>query len=201
MTAVRQWKWMVISIKSRNGPTPRTQANRLVAMADIYEWLRNADQPSYAPTSPPYMADENFYAEPLTDETIPIDPSLISMMDPPMPSTSGQATVTVPEHLAEATSKLLIYLLQTNDTSEDPKVPEKESTKELTVTTEDEMVTLAPIPEGGTEPPLPDMINGVCVNENPVGKNIKEIIDMEREHTGAYRRTFYLARATDGKYY
>jgi hypothetical protein len=171
-------------------------------MADIiYEWLRNAGQSSYAPTSPPYMVDENFYAEPLTDETIPIDPSLISMMDPPLPPTSNQAIVTVPEHLAEATSKLLIYLLQTRDAPEGLKDSDGESIAKLTITTEDEMVTLMPIPEGSSETPLPDTINGVCVNTNPMGMEIKEVIDVERERIGTARRTFYLGRTINRNYY
>lgn len=118
-----------------------------------------------------------------------------------MPSTTGQAIVTVPEHLAEATNKLLIHLLQINDISVDIKDPYEEAIKELTITTEDEMVTLAPIPEGSPEPSPPDMINGVCVNENPVGTDIKQIIDMEREPSGTHRKVFYLARTTNGNYY
>jgi hypothetical protein len=46
------------------------------------------------------------------------------------------------------------------------------------------MVTLAPIPARSPEPPLLDTINGVCVNTNPMGTEVKEVIDIKRERSG-----------------
>jgi len=34
-------------------------------MADVYEWLKNVHQPSYAPTSPPYMTPYGPSLEPM----------------------------------------------------------------------------------------------------------------------------------------
>jgi hypothetical protein len=90
-------------------------------MGDIYNWLEKTDCPmdGIFPDDPsdPVLplnvgADGNMYFD-MPDawgtfkqpqvEPLPIDPSLYSMTTP---ATSGQAIVTVPKHLAEASSKL-----------------------------------------------------------------------------------------------
>ena len=99
-------------------------------MTDIYEWLEDLNQPLRASLKP--MNGDHFAGVPM-DEIMPldldedgntyfdtsyaressqIDPSLYTATDPAAWTTSGQTIVTVPEHLAEASSKILIYLTQ-----------------------------------------------------------------------------------------
>lgn len=186
-------------------------------MADIYRWLEDV-RPLYAPTSPPLgPTDENDFTDLPMDqfaslnidddgkayfnhpETTAVDPSLLMTMDPPMPPTSGQAIVTVPEHLAEATSRLLIHLAQITDTPKVIKTLDEESIGRITFNTAEEEEALRPITEGSPEPPTPSVIDGVYVNESPKSKEIKDILDLRRN--GSSRKTFYLARTIGGIYY
>jgi hypothetical protein len=130
-------------------------------------------------------------------EATQIDPSLTTMMDPAR--TSGQTVITVPENLAEISSKVLIYLAQTVDIPETPKDVDQGPISERTFNTAEEMEILEPIAEGSPEPPIPNMIDGVCVNENPMPADIKDIIDVRR--IGSSRKNFYLAKSVDGVYY
>jgi hypothetical protein len=102
-----------------------------------------------------------------SEEITPIDLSLATMMDPPMPSTSGQAVITVPEHLAEATSKALIYLAQIVNTPRVPKDVDESPAGEVTLNTAEEIEALEPIVEEPPGPLTPNIIDGVCVNKNP----------------------------------
>ena len=140
-------------------------------MTDVYEWLESVDQPSYAPTSPPFgPMDEDPFVGILTDQTYfdaphtwnpsigqpqiyaessPIDPSLRTTLEPPAPTTVGRTVVTVPEQLAEVSSKLLIYLAQIVDVPEVPKEVDESSIGEA----------LEPIIE---EPPGSLTPNAIC---------------------------------------
>ena len=190
-------------------------------MTNIYEWLESVDQPSYAPTSPPFgPMDEDPFVGVLTDptyfdashtwnpsieqpqiyvESIPIDPSLRTMAEPPAPMTSGRTIVTVPEQFAEVSSKLLIYLAQIVDVPEISKDVDESSIGQVTFNTTEEMEALEPIVE---EPPgslTPNTIDGIYVNKNPMPVEIKDILDLRR--VGYGRKTFYLVRTVGGIYY
>lgn len=118
--------------------------------------------------------------------------------NPPATSTSGQTTVTVPEHLAEASRKTLIYLAQIFDTPKIPKDSDGESINEMTFTAE-ELEALEPIAEEDFEQSIPEVIDGVYVNRNPGSAEIKDVIDQRR--IGPNRQTYYLAKSIDGVYY
>lgn len=189
-------------------------------MAEIYEWLEGLGQPPEPMNEDlfegvpmgeviplardedgngyfdvPHAWGEHFEPQ-IDDEPIPIDPSLHVMTEPPAP-TFGQAVVTVPEELAEASSNLLVYLIRILEIPATASMDE-ESTERMTFTAE-ELEILEPIIEEESESIIPDEIDGVRVNTNPKSKEIKEIIDFRR--IGPNRRTFYLAKASDGRYY
>lgn len=123
-------------------------------MTNIYEWLENVHPPSCAPTSTPFVSrfvgvptdeitlldvdeERNMYFDvpnarsqngPFEQsrigiESVMIDPSLGVMTNPPMPSTP---VIMIPEQLAEASRKVLIYLAQILDIPETPDDLEKE---------------------------------------------------------------------------
>ena len=123
------------------------------------------------------------------DEYIPIDPSLATMTVPLAPTALGQAVITVPEQLAEASRKALIYFAQTLEV---PKVSEG------MIFTMEELEALEPIVEE-VESFVPNLINGVCVNKDPQSTEIKNVIDLCR--IGPSRQVFYLARTNEGNYY
>jgi hypothetical protein len=118
------------------------------------------------------------------------------MTDPPTDNglDSTEAVVTVPGHLARASSKILIYLAQVLEIPDDAKDYE---TEEMTFTAE-EMETLEPIDED-CESRAPSMIDGVCVNSSPRAREIENIIDARR--VGTDRQTFYLAKSVKGYYW
>jgi hypothetical protein len=70
-------------------------------------------------------------------ESIQIDPSLRTMTDPLASTAPGQSVITVPEQLAEASRKVLIYFSRTLDIPETPNNSEEDpvdmefTTKEL----------------------------------------------------------------------
>jgi hypothetical protein len=197
-------------------------------MTSIYEWLENIDPLLTAPSLEPmdrtisakYLVDQitpldidedsNWYfsmppawdAPPdqpqVSVEPIPIDPSLRTVTNTLAPTTSGQSIVTVPEHLAEASSKILIYLAQILEVPDDPADLDDGPTEETTFTAE-ELEALEPIDEDEFEPAIPDVINGVYVNKDPQPTEIEEVIDLRR--IGPSRQIFYLARSIDGNYY
>lgn len=195
-------------------------------MTNIYDWLDNTHQPSYAPTSPPFMfRNGSHLTNDSTDDIMPldideegnmyfdyphaqsqsgfikqsqinaesalIDPALGAMTNLQMPSTSDQATVTVPAHLVDVSRKILVYLAQVIEV---PEVLEED-----TNFTTEELEILEPIAEEDPGPTLPSVINGVCVNDSPLSIEIKDVIDLRR--IGPSRQIFYLARTIDGDYY
>jgi hypothetical protein len=72
------------------------------------------------------------------------------------------------------------------------------ATERMTFTAE-ELEILESVTEEDSEPTIPTEIDGIHVNTNPKAKEITEIIDLRR--IGPHRQTFYLAKASDGKYY
>lgn len=164
-------------------------------MNEIYEWLENVDQTLNIPPEPmdesliagipmdeimPLNLDENnthFEYPQIDTETFPIDPALYRI-HPSAPATFGQSIVIVPEEFAEATSRLLIYLVQTIEVPNDAEIPNTGEAE---------------------DPESPSVIDGVRVCSNPKSKEIKEIIDLRR--FGYDRRTYYLARTRQGTYY
>lgn len=191
-------------------------------MTDFYEWLENARQLSYAPTSPPYMGPS--IADDPTDQIASLDiddgdnmfidaPYALQQdahpeqsttfveslpIDPSLTIMPGRTAIMVPEHLAEDGSRLIIHLLRTMEKSEDVNVIDDNVMKEMTFTAE-ELEILEPIPEEDFGPPIPSAIDGICVNMNPHPTEIKDVIDFKR--TGRERRTFYLAKSSTGSYY
>ena len=158
-------------------------------MTDIYEWLEDVNQPLRASLKP--MNGDHFAGVPM-DEIMPldldedgntyfdtsyaressqIDPSLYTATDSAA-RTSGQTIVTVPKHLAEATSKILVYLTQVLEIPEVPKDVDEESTEEMTFTAE-ELEALEPIDEGNLEPFIPNAIDGIRVNTAHSLKKLK----------------------------
>jgi len=134
----------------------------------------------------------------INNESIPIDPSLYTMTNFSTTVAPGQSVITVPEHLAEASSRLLIHLLQIVEIPE--TVGDLDGgTAEGTILTTEELEALEPVNEQEFEPVAPSAIGGIPVNTNPNSQEIKEIVDLRR--IGPYRRTFYLAKSIDGNYY
>ena len=151
-------------------------------MIDIYEWLEEANQSLMASLEPmngnlfagipmdeitPLDLDKNdnmYFDTSHAWESFQIDSSLYTATDPAAPTTSGQTIVTVPEHLAEASSKILIYLTQVLEISKATEDVDEESTEEMTFTVE-ELEALESIIEEDFEPL--SFIDGVCVNMNP----------------------------------
>jgi hypothetical protein len=125
-------------------------------------------------------------------EPPPIDPSLVVM-----PNAPNQRVVAVPEHLADASSKILIYLAQLLDVPEAAENAD-EPDEELAFTAE-ELEALEPIDEESFETPFPSTIDGIRVEANPRVRDIKAIIDLRR--IGPHRQTFHLARTFKGSYY
>ena len=142
---------------------------------------------------------DNHYEPQIDDESIPIDPCLLGMTGSPAPTTSGRIVVTVPEQLAESSSKLLIYLTQIVDIPEITKDSDEGPIGQITSDISEEMEDLESIVEGSPESPIPSMIDGVSVNKDPKSMEIKNILDFRR--IGSSRKTFYLARTIDGIYY
>ena len=179
-------------------------------MANIYEWLEDVDPPlRMPPNSSLEPMDGILFAGPSTDSITPldidvagnmypdapIDPSLYSTANPLPFTTSGQSVVMVPEQLADVSSKILIYLAQVLELPEDPKASDEEET----TFTAEELEALEPIDEETFEFPVPNVIDGIFVNQDPTSANINDVIDHRR--IGPDRKTFYLARTTDGIYY
>jgi hypothetical protein len=131
-------------------------------------------------------------------DSFSIDPTLCVRTDPPAPRTLDQAVVTVPQHLAEASRNILIYLTQILEIPEASNDLDEGPVGETTFTAE-ELESLEPIDEEEFEPPIPSVIDGVCVNLNPQPDEIMDIIDLRR--VGSDRQTYYLAKSIDGKYY
>ena len=159
-------------------------------MANIYEWLKNVHQPSYSPTSPPFMPADNYL--------FTVDPSLLPMTESLAATTPGQTVVMIPKQFAEASTKLLIHLIQTVKVPETSGELDKETAGEMMFTA-GELEALEPILEEGPETSIPNIIDGTCVNGNPKSWEIKDLIDLRR--VGSNRKTFYLARSLDGAYY
>lgn len=102
-----------------------------------------------------------------------VDPSLYSAT---APTTSGQAIVTVPKHLAEASSKILVYFARVLEIPEDTEGSDKGFTEGMEFTA-DELEALEPIVEEvGSS--TPSVIDGIVVNINPRTKEIKDVIDV-----------------------
>jgi hypothetical protein len=190
-------------------------------MANIFDWLENTHQPSYASGTSSLAApsgstlrpmDDDHFMETLTDditlldvneddssyfsysqmlaETTPPDPPLITMGDPAI----GQTVVTVPEHLAKTSSKILIFLAQILEVPDDPAEQDNG-----TAFTAEELEALQPIDEETLETVIPDFIDGINVNLNPQPTEIKDVID--RRRIGPQRQTYYLAKSINGIYY
>lgn len=134
------------------------------------------------------------YIEPLWagNESASIDPSL-TMMDPSIPPPRN--SVTVPDHLTEVNTKILIYLAKVLKV---PKDLTNESTTGWTFTAE-ELEALEPVPEEDYALSTPSAIDGICVEPEPQLANIESVIDVKR--VGSDRQTFYLAKDTNGGYY
>src|SRR4030095_6726451 len=96
----------------------------------------------------------------VTTEPPPIDSSLVTM-----PIVLNQRAVAVPEHLTDASSKILIYIAELLDISEATEGLD-EPNRELAFTAE-ELEALEPIDEESLETPFPRTINGICVEANP----------------------------------
>lgn len=124
--------------------------------------------------------------------SIPIDPTL-TMMDTTMPPESSSSAI--PDYLTEINTKILIYLAQVLKV---PKNLENESTTKWTFM-EEELEALEPISEDNYEPPTPSTIDGICVQSDPQLANIQSVLDDKR--VGSDRRTFYLAKDSNGGYY
>jgi len=127
----------------------------------------------------------------IVNKSIPIDASH-TMMDPPMPPESSSS---VPDHLTEINTKILIYLARVLKV---PKDLENESTTKWTFTAE-ELEALEPISENNYEPPTLSTIDGICVQSDPQLANIQSVLDDKR--VGSDRRTFYLAKDLNGGYF
>jgi hypothetical protein len=130
-------------------------------------------------------------------EPLPIDPTLVAMINT-TPPTPERTFVTVPEHLAETSSKILIYLAQILDVPGTIEDSDEEPAEELAFTT-DELEALEPIDEESFKSPTPSIIDGIRVDANPRTREIKTIIDLRR--IGPNRQTFYLAKSNKGSYY
>lgn len=127
-----------------------------------------------------------------------IDLALYTSTDPPAPTAPGQSVVTVPEHLAEASGKLLIHLLQIVEVPETVEDLDKEATEDADFTAED-LEALEAIVEEDLNVPIPHVIDGIHVNLDPPTAEIEDIIDDRR--VGPDRLTFYLARSFNRSYY
>jgi hypothetical protein len=104
--------------------------------------------------------------------------------------------VAVPEQLAEASSKILIYLAHELGVPEE--TTDGKSTGDITFTAE-ELEALQPINEEDFEPHTPSIIGGIYVNTNPQATEVADIIDLRR--VGPDRQTYYLARSIKGSCY
>jgi len=133
------------------------------------------------------------------DGSMLIDPTLVSLMEPPTAPTSDQTVVTVPRHLAEASTRILIYLSQIIEIPEDAKDMDNEPITDETTFTAEETETLESIDEEGSEPFSPTVIDGIRVNQDPMPMGIREVLDLRR--IGPDRQSFYLARTINGTYY
>ena len=163
-------------------------------MVDIFEWLENADLHPYAPISPPYMAPSAPSLVPMNGPTDSITPLNI---DPSLTTATDTSIVMVPRHLAQASSRILVYLAQVGfpEVSQDS---DEESAEEIIPTTE-EWETTELVEEEQPEPSIPNVIDGIFVNKDPRPMDIKEIIDLRR--IGPDRLSYYLAKTVDGIYY
>lgn len=163
-------------------------------MVDIFEWLENADAYPYAPTSPPYRAPS---APSLAPMDGPTDSISSLNIDPSLTTATDTSIITVPSHLAEASSRILVYLAQIGF-PEASQESDEESIEETTSITEEPEVIEPPV-KGHPEPSIPDVIDGIYVNKNPDTMEIKEVIDLRR--VGIDRLSYYLAKTVDGVYY
>ena len=159
-------------------------------MANVYEWLENIDPGLIAPPAPTLEPQEEdfFMGEPM-DQIMPLDIDESGNMYFDMPRTmessvrmtSGRAAVTVPEHLAEASGRILIYLTQVLEISEDP---EEQDDEEATLVEEGTTITeearaLEPIDETEFKITAQNVIDGIRVNQNPKSMEIKDVIDFK----------------------
>jgi hypothetical protein len=164
----------------------------------------DADLP-YAPNSPPTLLDidddGNMYfdyadmpPQAETTENASIDPTLMNIdpafveFDPmfmetmnPMPHpVSNDSVVTVPDHLAGTSRRLLIYLAKVLDIPPDVEDYDNTNTKPVDngpVFTAEELEILEPIPEASPDPSLPDTIDDIPVVYGPQTEEIEELID------------------------
>lgn len=114
---------------------------------------------------------------------------------------AGYSSVMVPNHLAEATGKILIYLAQALDAWEVPQTMDADTNKpsgELTFT-EEELTDLDSIPESDHNPSLPLTIDNIQVTGKPRPREIAELINFKQARPN--RRAFYLARTKANNYY
>ena len=100
----------------------------------------------------PHAWNVSFEQPQIDSEVFPIDPSLATMMDPSVPTALGQTVVTIPEQLAEASRKVLIYFAQI---LEIPEVSEE------TIFIVEELETLEPIDEEIYQSIISSIINDV----------------------------------------
>jgi len=104
----------------------------------------------------------------------------------------------IPEYLAEASNKILIYLTQVLDISEISKDVDERSVEGMTFTTK-ELKALESITKNNSEPFIPNEIEDIRINISPRPKEIKEIIDLRRIDLDY--RIFYLVKDMNEKYY
>src|SRR5437016_1382641 len=99
-------------------------------------------------------------------ESFQINSSLYTATDLAASTTSGQIIITISEHLAEVSSKILVYLIQVLEIPEAPKNVDKESTEGMMFTVE-ELEALESVTEKNFKSFIPSDINDVHVNANP----------------------------------
>jgi len=112
------------------------------------------------------------------------------------PTLTSHTAVTVPDYLAETSSKILIYLAKVLEIPQDIDM-DQHPHGEL-IFTEQELEDLESIPESNHDPSVPKTIDDIRVTSDPRSREIAEIIDCKR--VGIKRQVFYLARTKKGNY-
>jgi hypothetical protein len=198
---------------------------------NLDEWLASAyglpqgtPPEVYAPTSPAgsltsHIAFDNPYVDhqsppPYTPQAniTPVDsnvhPSINATINPVLSANgvtdtlqTGYSAVMVPNHLVEATGRILMYLVQIVEMPEVPQVMDANANEQSggLMATEQEIAELESIPESDHDPTLPRTIDDIRVTANPRPREIAELIDFKR--AGPSRRAFYLARTKADNYY
>lgn len=133
----------------------------------------------------------------INNEPFPIDPSLVTMTNLPTSSIPDQIIVIILEHLVEASSKILVYLIQILEVPEVLEEINEESIREMTFMME-ELEALESIIEE-VESPISSIIDNIFIDRNSRPKEIKDVIDFRC--IDLYRKTYYLVRSIDGIYY